>query len=73
MLKKRLIDNGYLQEECSNCGYNEVNVATQEVCLNVDFVDGNNKNISLDNVRLLCANCYLSFNGSFPKSKVFCK
>ena len=73
VLKKRMLEEGYLQEECSNCGYNEVNVATQKVCLNIDFIDGNNKNISLDNIRLLCANCYLSFNGSFPKSKVFCK
>ena len=32
-----------------------------------------NKNISLDNIRLLCSNCYLSFNGNFPKSKMFCK
>ena len=73
ILKKRLIDEGYFQEECSHCGYNEVNVGTEEVCLNIDFIDDNNKNISLDNIRLLCANCYLSFNGNFPKSKVFCK
>ena len=73
VLKKRMLEEGYLQEECSHCGYNEVNIETNKVCLNIDFIDDNNKNISLDNIRLLCANCYLSFNGSFPKSKVFCK
>jgi hypothetical protein len=27
----------------------------------------------LDNLRLLCPNCYLSFNGHFPSSGVFYK
>tara|TARA_Y100000593_G_C4286810_1_gene325938 strand:+ start:235 stop:732 length:498 start_codon:yes stop_codon:yes gene_type:complete len=73
VLKKRLIEEGYFQEECSNCGYSEMNLLTEKVCLNIDFVDGNTKNYLYDNLRLLCPNCYLSFNGSFPKSKVFCK
>ena len=71
--KNRLIEEGYFQEECTHCGYNETNIKTNEVCLNIDFQDDNNKNLSLDNIRLLCANCYLSFNGSFQKSKIFCK
>ena len=73
VLKKRLIEEGYFQEECSHCGYNEFNVETNEVCLNIDFIDDNSKNLSLDNIRMLCPNCYLSFNGRFPKSKIFCK
>ena len=73
VLKKRLIEEGYFQEECSNCGYNEVNINDNKVCLNIDFVDGDSKNLSLENIRFLCANCYLSYNGTFPKSKVFCK
>lgn len=72
-LKNRLIDEGYALEECSNCGYNEANVETGKVCLMIDFIDGNKDNKQLDNIRLLCPNCYLSFNGSFPKSKTFCK
>ena len=73
VLKKRLLEEGYFQEECSHCGYNEFNVETNEVCLNIDFIDDNSKNLSLDNIRMLCPNCYLSFNGRFPKSKIFCK
>ena len=72
-LKNRLIDEGYTLEECSNCGYNEVNMVTGRVCLSLDFIDGNKENKQLDNIRLLCPNCYLSFNGSFSKSKSFCK
>ena len=72
-LKKRLIEEGYIQEECNNCNYNEQNLLTDKVCLNLDFIDGNKENMKLDNLRLLCPNCYLSFNGSFSKSKLFCK
>ena len=39
----------------------------------VDFLDGNSKNRSMDNMRLLCPNCYLSNNGMFHNSKIFCK
>ncbi len=72
-LKNRLIDEGYTLEECSNCGYNEVNMVTGRVCLSLDFIDGNKENKQLDNIRLLCPICYLSFNGTFSKSKTFCK
>ena len=73
VLKKRLIEDGYMQEECAVCGYNEENLKTQNVCLAIDFKDGDHQNFLIDNIRFLCANCYLSFNGMFPSSKVFCK
>ena len=73
IIKKRLIVEGYFQEECSHCGYNETNLSTEKVCLNIDFVDGHNKNFKVENLRLLCPNCYLSFNGMFHNSKYFCK
>ena len=73
VFKQRLIDEGYFQEECHKCGYNETNLATEKVCLSVDFKDGNGKNFKLDNIRFLCPNCYLSFNGYFKNSKTFCK
>ena len=52
---------------------NEVNMATDTCCLAVDFIDGDVDNWLLENIRLLCANCYLSFNGWFYSSKRFCK
>ena len=73
VFKKRLIEEGYFQEECSNCNYNEKNLLSERICLNLDFIDGNSKNFRIDNLRLLCPNCYLSFNGRFDKSKMFCK
>jgi DNA-binding transcriptional regulator YdaS (Cro superfamily) len=73
VVKEELIDKGYWQDECSVCGYNEVSLETNKVCLGIDFGDGNSKNWLLDNIRLLCVNCYYSFNAQFPGSKKFCK
>ena len=73
VVKKELIDKGYWNNECSKCGYNEENLATGKVCLGVDFVDGDSKNWLLENIRLLCPNCYYSFNAYFPSAKKFCK
>ena len=39
----------------------------------LEFKDGDSKNRLNDNIRLLCANCYYSFNGYFPSAKKFCK
>ncbi len=73
VFKKRLVEDGYFQEECHNCSYNETNIKTNNVCLSIDFKDGNHDNFRLDNLRFLCPNCYLSYNGYFPGSKSFCK
>ena len=72
-VKEELISKGYWQDECAHCGYNETNLATDKICLGIDFEDGNSKNWVLENIRLLCANCYYSFNGYFPSAKKFCK
>ena len=73
VVKEELISKGYWQDECSNCGYNEENLATGKTCLGIDFEDGNSKNWLLQNIRLLCSNCYYSFNAYFPSAKKFCK
>ena len=73
MIKKRLLEGGWMQEECSMCEWNEERITDSKVCLNLDFVDGDSDNKSLENMRLLCPNCYLSNNGLFQSSKNFCK
>ena len=72
-IKKELIDKGYWQDECHKCGYNEVNIQTNNCCTAIDFIVGDNDNWLFENIRLLCPNCYLSFNGWFYGSKKFCK
>ena len=72
-MKKRLIDEGYFEEECSVCGHNEERVTDGKICLSLDFIDDNRDNYSFDNLRLLCPNCYFTNVGNFKNSKSFCK
>ena len=73
VFKQRLVEEGYFNEECHNCFYSEENLKTKKVCLGIDFKDGNHENFKIDNLRFLCPNCYLSYNGRFSSSKTFCK
>ena len=72
-LKKRLISDGWSEEECNSCGYNEIVIDRKSVALLLDFIDGDDENTKLDNIRLLCPNCYLSYNGQMPSAGFFYK
>ena len=71
--KNRLVDEGWTQEECSSCGYNEMVIGKDSVALRLDYIDGDVTNNHLDNLRLLCPNCFLSHNGHMPSSERFYK
>ena len=57
-IKDKLIADGYLEECCSNCRFSERRVLDYRVPLLMHFKDGSKKNYKLDNVELLCYNCY---------------
>jgi len=57
-IKDKLIADGFLDECCSNCGFSERRVLDYRVPLIMHFKDGSKKNYKLDNVELLCYNCY---------------
>ncbi len=57
-IRDKLIAEGYLDECCSNCNFNERRVLDYKVPLIMHFQDGSKKNYKLDNVELLCYNCY---------------
>ena len=73
ILKKRLINEGLMQEECSVCQWNEERITDNKICLHLDFIDGDSSNKNYDNLRILCPNCYFTNVGNFKNSKVFCK
>jgi len=73
VLKKRLIEEGYFQEECSVCGWNEERITDNQICLTLDFIDGDSDNKKFENIRLMCSNCYFTNVGNFQSSKKFCK
>ena len=52
----------YLKEkynnQCSRCGWSEINPYTGEVPLEVEHIDGNYLNNSEENLDLICPNCH---------------
>lgn len=60
-LKYRMIEGGYLKEECGSCGFHESRVLDSKLPLLMHFKDGNKQHYGLDNVHMLCYNCYFLF------------
>jgi hypothetical protein len=57
-IKYRLITEGYLKEECSNCGFHERRVSDYKIPLILHFKDKNKQHYRLENLEMLCYNCY---------------
>jgi hypothetical protein len=68
-LKYRMIEHGYLSEECSLCGFKERRVLDYKIPLLIHFKDGNNSNYALNNVELLCYNHYFLTVGNIFNEK----
>lgn len=68
-LRKYIIEK--FGNKCCLCGWCQVNITTGKVPVQVDHIDGNYKNNSEENLRLLCPNCHsLTSNfGSLNKGK----
>ena len=57
-LKERLIHEALIKEECYCCEFNERRVLDYKVPLLLSFKDKNKQNWKLENLELLCYNCY---------------
>ena len=57
-LKDDLIREGFLDESCALCGFNERRITDYTVPLTLNFKDGDMSNCKYDNLELLCYNCY---------------
>lgn len=55
-LKIRLIKDGVLKNECSECGISEWN--GKPLNCELDHIDGNRTNHKIENLRILCPNCH---------------
>lgn len=58
ILKTQMLEHGIIAEQCSRCGFNEKRILDYKAPLILNFRDGNKKNWKLENVELLCYNCY---------------
>ena len=58
-------------ESCMKCGWNELNKWTNKVPIELNHIDGNPENHSLDNLEILCPNCHslTEFNKSRGKGR----
>ena len=63
-LRKRLLNSGILPMECSSCGWNECRVTDSNYPFWLAFHDNNWRNKRLENIYLLCFNCYFLQIGS---------
>lgn len=57
-IKKKMIDEGYLKEECVLCGFHERRVSDYKIPLILNFKDNNPNHYNLGNIRFLCYNCF---------------
>ena len=67
--KDRLIQEGYIEEKCNSCGFNEQRVNDYKAPLLVHFKDKNKMNWKIENLELLCYNCYFLYIGDVFNEK----
>lgn len=67
--KKRIIKLGIIPEKCNICGFEERRISDYKVPLLLDYIDGDIENKKLENIRLLCYNCYFLNVGNLIYSK----
>lgn len=68
-IKYRLITDGYLKDECCNCGFHERRVSDYKSPLILHFKDNNKQHYRLDNMEMLCYNCYYLMVGDIFSGK----
>ena len=68
-IKYRLITEGYLEEKCTQCGFQERRVLDYKIPLLLHFKDNNKKNYHLNNIEMLCYNHFFLTVGDIFTSK----
>jgi hypothetical protein len=63
-LRNRLLVLGIFPEECNICGYSERRITDDTVPLRLDHIDGDVTNHTVENLQMLCLNCYYQNTGN---------
>lgn len=68
-IKKKMLDEGYLKEECAICGFHDRRLTDYKMPLLLNFKDNNSNHYNLGNIRFLCYNCYFINIGEIFNNK----
>tara|TARA_B110000503_G_scaffold67970_1_gene106308 strand:- start:592 stop:1227 length:636 start_codon:yes stop_codon:yes gene_type:complete len=68
-IKYRLIEEGYLAEECNQCGFHERRVLDYKIPIILHFKDNNKQHYRLENIEMLCYNCFFLTIGDIFSDK----
>ena len=68
-IKWRLLTEGFLEEKCAICGFQERRVLDYKIPLILHFKDNNKKNFGLGNLQMLCYNHYFLMVGDVFNNK----
>jgi hypothetical protein len=68
-IKYKLIQEGFIKEECLSCGFKEYRLLDYKMPLVMHFKDGNKQHYRLENIQMLCYNCYYLYQGDLFTSK----
>ena len=60
-IKMALLREGYLEHRCYNCDFKEERVVDRKMPILMNFRDKNKRNYTLENIEMLCYNCYYLF------------
>jgi hypothetical protein len=68
-IKHRMIQQGYLKEECGTCGFHECRTIDGKTPLILHFKDNNKKHWEPSNLQMLCYNCYFLYHRNIFNDK----
>lgn len=68
-IKQRLFEEGYLMESCYCCGFADRRPTDLKSPMILNFKDKNKKNYNLDNLEVLCYNCFFIYVGDVINNK----
>lgn len=63
-LFRRILASQYIPEVCNHCGFHQKRATDLKMPLILNHVNGNNTDHRLDNLELLCYNCYFLLIGN---------